>query len=175
MHMALALLALPLVAADAPAGMKVMVQRVAATEIVLQRTGLDQGQLTTVIAGAVKEASGAQVVTDEVLAEPEPEEDLQRTRLPLRLLGTVASDDQVVASAAIENTQDRLHQVVRVGHTLTTFPQHFGWISPHISPQFPHKFPLNFPSISPVAIILPVDDILPFAYIVAPALPSAFT
>ena len=64
---------------------------------------------------------GAQVVAEEVIPEPEPEETLQETKLPLRLLGTVASDDQVVASAAIENTQDRLHQVVRVGHSLTKF------------------------------------------------------
>ena len=64
---------------------------------------------------------GAQVVQEEILPEPEPEEDLQKTKLPLRLLGTVASDDQVVATAAIENTQDRLHQVVRVGYTLEKF------------------------------------------------------
>ena len=64
---------------------------------------------------------GAQVVEEEVLEEPEPEEDLQKTRLPLRLLGTVSSEDAVVASAAIENTQDRLHQVVRTGHTLNKF------------------------------------------------------
>jgi general secretion pathway protein C len=65
---------------------------------------------------------GAQVVAEEeIISEPEPEETLQETKLPLRLLGTVASDDQVVASAAIENTQDRVHQVVRVGHTLTKF------------------------------------------------------
>ncbi|MDG2334062.1 MAG: type II secretion system protein N [Myxococcota bacterium] len=64
---------------------------------------------------------GAQVVEEQALEEPEPEEDLQKTRLPLRLLGTVASEDNVVASAAIENTQDRLHQVVRTGHTLNKF------------------------------------------------------
>ena len=34
----------------------------------------------------------------------------------------MAADDQVVASAAIENVQDRLHQVVRVGHSLKKFP-----------------------------------------------------
>ena len=64
---------------------------------------------------------GAQVIEEQVIPEPEPEEDLQKTRLPLKLLGTVASEDQVVASAAIENTQDRLHQVVRTGHTLNKF------------------------------------------------------
>ncbi|MCS5636052.1 MAG: hypothetical protein NZ990_06010 [Myxococcota bacterium] len=65
---------------------------------------------------------GAQVVADAVaVVEVDPEEDLQKTKLPLRLLGTVASDDQVVASAAIENTTDRVHQVVRVGYTLEKF------------------------------------------------------
>ena len=65
---------------------------------------------------------GAQVVAEEVaVVEIDPEEDLQKTKLPLRLLGTVASDDQVVASAAIENTTDRAHQVVRVGYTLEKF------------------------------------------------------
>ena len=61
---------------------------------------------------------GAQVVSEDVIPEPEPDEELQRTRLPLRLLGTVSSDDQVVASAAIENTQDRLHQVDQLEHLL---------------------------------------------------------
>ena len=61
---------------------------------------------------------GAQVVEEQILPEPEPEEELAKTSLPIRLLGTVSSEDQIVASAAIENTQDRLHQVVRVGHTL---------------------------------------------------------
>ena len=64
---------------------------------------------------------GAQVIEEEIVPEPEPEEELTKTNLPLRLLGTVASMDQIVASAAIENTQDRLHQVVRVGHTLDKF------------------------------------------------------
>jgi hypothetical protein len=64
---------------------------------------------------------GAQVVEEETLLEPEPEEELTIISLPVRLLGTVASEEQAVASAAIENTQDRLHQVVRVGHTLDKF------------------------------------------------------
>lgn len=65
---------------------------------------------------------GAQVVADALASiEVDPQEDLQETKLPLRLLGTVASDDQVVASAAIENTADRGHQVVRVGYTLEKF------------------------------------------------------
>ena len=64
---------------------------------------------------------GAQVVEEQILPEPEPEQALTKTSLPVRLLGTVASEDQIVASAAIENTQDRLHQVIRVGHTLDKF------------------------------------------------------
>jgi len=65
---------------------------------------------------------GAQVISEDVpVVEVDPEEDLQETKLPLRLLGTVASDDQIVASAAIENTTDRAHQVVRVGYTLDKF------------------------------------------------------
>jgi general secretion pathway protein C len=60
---------------------------------------------------------GAQVVSDQA-PPPEPDEDLQATRLPLRLLGTIASEDPVAASAAIENTTTRKHEVVRVGDTL---------------------------------------------------------
>ena len=64
---------------------------------------------------------GAQVVEEKALPDPEPEEKLTKTNLPIRLLGTIASEDQFVASAAVENTQDRVHQVVRVGHALDKF------------------------------------------------------
>ncbi len=64
---------------------------------------------------------GAQVLADEVPEEVELDEDLQETRLPLKLLGTVSSSDQVVASAAIENSRKRSHEVVRVGDHLTDF------------------------------------------------------
>jgi general secretion pathway protein C len=60
---------------------------------------------------------GAQVVTADIIEEV-PEEDLQETGLPLKLLGTIASSDQVVASAAIENTSNRKHEVVKVGDRL---------------------------------------------------------
>jgi general secretion pathway protein C len=56
-------------------------------------------------------------VTEAVIEEV-PEEDLQETGLPLKLLGTIASADQVVASAAIENTSNRKHEVVKVGDRL---------------------------------------------------------
>ncbi|MEE3328716.1 MAG: type II secretion system protein N [Myxococcota bacterium] len=64
---------------------------------------------------------GAQVIADEIPEEIEPDEDLQETRLPLKLLGTVSSDDQIVASAAIENSRQRTHEVVKVGDRLADF------------------------------------------------------
>lgn len=64
---------------------------------------------------------GAQVIADEVVDEIEPDEELQETRLPLKLLGTVASTDQIVASAAIENSRKRTHEVVKVGDRLADF------------------------------------------------------
>ena len=63
---------------------------------------------------------GAQVVSTEVAVAPEPVEDLQETKLPLKLLGTIASEDQRVASAAIENNSNRQHEVVKVGDALTS-------------------------------------------------------
>lgn len=67
---------------------------------------------------------GAQVLSDEIITEEiEPDEDLQETRLPLKLLGTVSSTDQIVASAAIENSRKRTHEVVKVGDRLADFPE----------------------------------------------------
>lgn len=52
-------------------------------------------------------------------AEPEiPEEELQATRLPLRLLGTVASVGSAEAWAAVEDQQTRKQIVVRVDDRL---------------------------------------------------------
>jgi len=62
---------------------------------------------------------GAQVVDAPAPPDPEPDEPMEETRLPLKLLGTIASDDQRVASAAIESNQTRQHEVVKVGDTLT--------------------------------------------------------
>ncbi len=45
----------------------------------------------------------------------EEEEDLADTRLALRLLGTVASDDPKVARAAVEDLDSRQNLVVRIG------------------------------------------------------------
>jgi type II secretion system protein C len=54
-----------------------------------------------------------------VEAPPEPvEEELQATRLPLRLLGTVASADKAAAYAAIEDQGTRKQRVVRAGEAL---------------------------------------------------------
>jgi general secretion pathway protein C len=54
-----------------------------------------------------------------VAVESEPEEEgLEATRLPLRLLGTVASADADAAYAAVEDQQTRKRSVVRVGEGL---------------------------------------------------------
>lgn len=53
-------------------------------------------------------------VVDEPLLIEEPDVPIAETKLPLRLLGTIASSDQTIASAAIEYTQRREHVVVRV-------------------------------------------------------------
>jgi len=63
---------------------------------------------------------GAQVVSKqvEVVAAP-PDEELKKTKLPLKLLGTIASsDDSSVSSAAIEDTSTRKHEVVKIGDHL---------------------------------------------------------
>ncbi len=63
-----------------------------------------------------------QVAGGEPVEEPEEVvEELADTKLPLKLLGTIASGDQVIASASIENERDRSHQNVRVGDDLKGF------------------------------------------------------
>lgn len=49
------------------------------------------------------------------IADQEPEEEYEKTKLPLRLLGTAAAADPRQSRAAIENTTDRKHRVVREG------------------------------------------------------------
>jgi general secretion pathway protein C len=66
---------------------------------------------------------GAQVVDDPVVAEAPPDEDIEETKLPLTLLGTISSEDQRVASAAIQNSTTREHEVVKVGDYLTGLDQ----------------------------------------------------
>lgn len=54
-----------------------------------------------------------------VAAEPEiTEEELEATRLPLKLLGTVAATDQGAAYAAVDDQQNRKQIVVRVNDRL---------------------------------------------------------
>jgi general secretion pathway protein C len=59
----------------------------------------------------------------EDLPEPEPSENLEETRLPLRLLGTAAADNPEVSTAAIEDKGSKEHQVVRVGDHLEKHPR----------------------------------------------------
>jgi len=66
---------------------------------------------------------GAQVVDEPIADEPEPDQNLEETKLPLKLLGTIASEDQRVASAAIEDTSSRQHEVVKVGDHLASHSQ----------------------------------------------------
>ncbi len=56
--------------------------------------------------------------TELAAVEPEPApvtEDLEETKLPLKLLGTAASDDQALAWAAIDDQELRKHKVVATG------------------------------------------------------------
>jgi general secretion pathway protein C len=50
--------------------------------------------------------------------EAPQEEDLEKTKLPLRLLGTAATADPETARAAVEDLDTRTHLVVRVGDVL---------------------------------------------------------
>lgn len=50
---------------------------------------------------------------------PEPDEEIVESKLPYKLLGTIASTDQSIASAALQSNQTRLHEVVRVGDALS--------------------------------------------------------
>lgn len=65
---------------------------------------------------------GAQVVDEQVAVDPEPE-NVEDSKLPYKLLGTISSGDQTIASAAIQNNQTRLHEVVRVGDSLSSHSQ----------------------------------------------------
>ena len=61
---------------------------------------------------------GAQVVSDPIAySEPEPE-DIEKTELPLQLLGTIASDNPETARATIWDEKERHHQVLRTGDQL---------------------------------------------------------
>jgi general secretion pathway protein C len=64
---------------------------------------------------------GAQLAGEDV-PEPEPDEKLEETRLPLRLLGTAAADRAELSTAAIEDKGSKEHQVVRIGDRLEKHP-----------------------------------------------------
>lgn len=65
---------------------------------------------------------GAQITT--VAAPPPPsDEPLAATELPLRLLGTVASEQRSRARATIEDKTTRKHEVRRLGDTLESHPE----------------------------------------------------
>ncbi|MFP8873057.1 MAG: type II secretion system protein N [Myxococcota bacterium] len=58
-----------------------------------------------------------------VVAEVEFEENLEETRLPVKLLGTVASKNPRIARAAIANRSGSEHQIVQIGDHLEKHPQ----------------------------------------------------
>lgn len=68
---------------------------------------------------------GAKVAVTEqprdTLPSPPPEDEAQSTKLPLKLLGTMAGEPASLSTAVIENTREKKHQVVRVGDTLKAF------------------------------------------------------
>ena len=66
---------------------------------------------------------GAQIFpVEEVIPEPEPIEDLAETKLPLRLLGTVLSQDPTHSTAAIAGKRGPAHEVLREGDALESHP-----------------------------------------------------
>ncbi|MEE2672553.1 MAG: type II secretion system protein GspC [Myxococcota bacterium] len=63
---------------------------------------------------------------DGEVEEPEPKEEelvAVETKLPLQLLGTIASNDEMLSNAAIHDRGTRKHQVVFVGDTLDAHPR----------------------------------------------------
>lgn len=66
---------------------------------------------------------GAALEGGEPVVEAEPEEDLAPTKLPLRLLGTAATPDVTLSTAAVEDLNSREHEVLRVGDRLRNYGQ----------------------------------------------------
>lgn len=64
---------------------------------------------------------GAQLEGDAQVTEVEPDEELTATKLPLKLLGTIAGTVEDRSRAAIENEKTRSHMVVAVGDRLEDF------------------------------------------------------
>jgi general secretion pathway protein C len=65
---------------------------------------------------------GAQILGEQLALEPEPE-DLEETRLPVRLLGTQLSSVREHSKAAISDTSGREHELLHEGDTLAKHPQ----------------------------------------------------
>lgn len=78
------------------------------------RAILDRNLFGAQLAGEVQVAAAA---------EPDPEDELEATKLPLRLLGTAAARDAAVSRAAIQDEQKRKHLVVAVGDELEGHPR----------------------------------------------------
>jgi general secretion pathway protein C len=66
---------------------------------------------------------GAQMFAAPLEEEPEPQEDLEETKLPLRLLGTQLSSIRENSKAAIAEKSGRGHQVLFEGDVLEKHPQ----------------------------------------------------
>ena len=98
-------------AALAPAG--AVAARPAAADAVEKRSWTDRKAILDRNLFDVQVAGGAPIIEEEEIVE-----DLSDTKLPLKLLGTIASEDQTIASASIESTRDRAHETVRVGDQL---------------------------------------------------------
>jgi type II secretory pathway component PulC len=68
---------------------------------------------------------GAKVGADDGadLAPPPtpPEEEAKLTKLPIKLLGTLAGEPASLSSAVVQNTREKKHQVVQVGDTLKAY------------------------------------------------------
>ncbi len=65
---------------------------------------------------------GAKVGAGDGAPEPvAPKEDAKATKLPIKLLGTMAGVPASLSTAVIDNTRRKKHQVVRVGDTLKEF------------------------------------------------------
>ncbi|MBW2312882.1 MAG: hypothetical protein JRH10_01725 [Deltaproteobacteria bacterium] len=77
-----------------------------------RRTRPDRGQI---VARNLFNSTKTAAALPEPEPEPEVEEDLQETKLPLRLLGTAASEDRTLAWAAIDDLEERKHKIVATG------------------------------------------------------------
>ncbi len=66
---------------------------------------------------------GAQIFSEEFEPEPEPQEDLDKTKLPIRLLGTQLSSVRANSKAAISEKSGRDYELLHEGDTLEKHPR----------------------------------------------------